>query len=115
MKPSQLFKDVRYLGEAEGDRKTYYVFETSAGYLVLGPTSAGGYYLNAVDKEAPEVVTRAFRGKQVTTTLLKGSSRRPGRFHSSLAALNVLYVMVALRRARKLKKRRGKAMVFKIR
>jgi hypothetical protein len=109
MKPSQLFRDVRYLGEAEGDRKTYYVFETSTRYLVLGPSSGGGYYLNEVDKKGPERVTRRFRGKQVTTTLVKGM------FQSSLAALNVLYVMVALRRARKLKKRRGRAMVFKMR
>jgi len=109
MKPSQLLRDVRYRGEAEGDRKTYYVFETSARYLVLGASSGGGYYLNAVDKKDPERVARRFRGKQVTTTLLKST------FKSSLAALNVLYVMVALRRARKLKKRQGKAMVFKIR
>ena len=115
MKPRELFKDARYLGEAEGDRKTYYVFETNKNYLVLGPTNQGGFYLTIVDQEGPDIITRTFRGKQVTSGLVRARARRADLFSSPLAALNVLYVMVALRRARKLKRRQGKAIVFKIR
>lgn len=114
MKVRDLFREARYVGEAEGDRKTYSVFETDSRYLVLGPTSQGGFYMNLVDRVAPQVLAKVFKGRQVTSGLVKKSGRRPDLFHSSLAALNVLYVMVALRRARKLKRREGKAIVFNI-
>ncbi len=114
MKPRELFKDIRYVGEAKGDRKTYYVFETGTHFLVVGPAREAGYYVTVVDRKAPEAISRAFRRKRVTSSLVKRSARRPAVFHSSLAALNVLYAMVALRRARKLKRRQGKAIVFKI-
>jgi hypothetical protein len=114
MKPADLFKGVRYVGKAEGDRKTYYVFESDVGYLVVAPNSTGRFNLNVVDAEAPDVMTRAFRGKKLTTGRLQQSSRRPDLFGSPFASLNALYVMVALGRARKLKRREGKAMLFKI-
>jgi hypothetical protein len=114
MKPFNLFKGVEYLGQAEGDRKTYYIFHTDDHYLVAGPTSGGGYYLSVVDREAPEVIARVFKGRKVTSRRVKDGSRRPDLFYSSLAALNALYTLVGQRRARKLKKREGKAILFKI-
>jgi hypothetical protein len=51
----------------------------------------------------------------VTTVRLRKDGRRPDLFGSPFAALNALYVMVGLGRARKLKHREGKAMLFKIR
>ena len=114
MKVPDLFKGVRYVGTAEGDRKTYYVFEKEGGYLVVAPNYEGGFNLNVVDGEAPEVVTKAFKGKRLTARRLRDSSRRPDLFSAPFASLNALYVMVALGRARKLKQREGKAMVFKI-
>ncbi len=113
MKTAELFKDIRYVGQAEGDRKTYYVFEGKNQYLVVGPTR-DGYYVNVVDREAPEVITKAFKRKKVTSVLVKRTARRPDLFPGSRESLRTLYVMVALRRARKLKQRQGKAMVFKI-
>ncbi len=114
MKFPELFKGVRYVGKAEGDRKTYYVFESDVGYLVVAPNSIGSFNLNIVDAEVPDVMTRSFRGKKLTAGRLKHSNRRPDLFGSPFASLNALYVMVALGRARKLKRREGKAMVFKI-
>ncbi len=113
MKTAELFKDIRYVGQAEGDRKTYCVFEGKNQYLVVGP-ARDGYYVNVVDREAPEVITRAFKRKKVTSVLVKRTARRPDLFPGSLPSLNALYVMVALRRARKLRQRQGKAIVFKI-
>jgi hypothetical protein len=42
MKIQNLFKGVRYVGKAEGDRKTYWVFESDSDYLVVAPNSTGG-------------------------------------------------------------------------
>jgi hypothetical protein len=114
MKIPNLFKGTRYAGKAEGDRRTYYVFESDVGYLVVAPNSAGGFNLNIVDRKVPDAVTSAFKGKKVTAARLKRSSRRPGLFRGPFSSLQALYVTVALGRAQKLKQREGKAMVFKI-
>ena len=114
MKIPDLFKGVRYVGKAEGDRRTYYVFEGDGGFLVVAPNSAGGFNLNVVDREVPDAVTSGFKGKKLTAGRLKRNSRRPDLFGGPFSSLQALYVMVALGRARKLKRREGKAMVFKI-
>ena len=113
MRLAGLFKGVRYIGVAKGNRKTYSLFETDSHYLVLGP-SRDGYYLNLVNRRAPGLIAKGFSGRKVTTKQvsqrLKTSTLLPDR----LAALSALYVMVALGRAQKLKQRQGKAFVFKI-
>ena len=40
MKIRDLFTGTRYVGRAEGDRRTYSVFEGDVGYLVVTPTRA---------------------------------------------------------------------------
>jgi hypothetical protein len=114
MKIPNLFKGVRYVGKTEGDRRTYYVFESDGGYLVVAPNSSGGFNLNVVHRVVPDVVTGAFKGKKLTAGRLKQTSRRADLFRAPFSALQALYVLVALGRARKLKSREGKAMVFKI-
>jgi hypothetical protein len=114
MKVSELFSGIRYVGKAEGDRKTYYVFEGDSGYIVVTPSSGSTFNMSVVDSEVPDVVSKSFKKKRVTSVRLKGSSRRPDLFGAPFATLNALYVMVALGRARKLKRREGKAMVFRI-
>lgn len=115
MKIRELFTGIRYIGRAEGDRRSYYVFESDAGYLVLTPNSDHSFTVNIVDAEAPAVVTSRFKGNQLTAKRLRKGSRRPDLFGSPFSPLNTLYAMVALGHARKLKRREGKAMVFKIR
>ena len=114
MKVAELFSGIRYIGKAEGDRKTYYVFEAQSGYIVLTPSSGTSFNMSVVDAEVPEVISKAFKTKRLTSVRLRGSNRRPDLFGAPFAPLNALYVMVALGRARKLKRREGKAMVFKI-
>jgi len=113
MKIPDLFKGVRYAGKAEGDRRTYYVFESEGGYLIVAPNSSGGFNLNVVDSDVPDAVTGAFKGKKLTAGGLKHKSRRPDLFGGPFSSLQALYVMVARGRARKLKRHEGKAMVFK--
>jgi hypothetical protein len=115
MKIAQLFTGARYLGRAEGDRQRYYIFGSGAGYLVVAPNSDRSFNMNLVDAEAPEAIARAFKGKRLTTGILRKSGRRPDLFGTSFGCLNALYVMVGLGRARKLKLRQGRSMVCKIR
>lgn len=114
MKVSELFSEIRYIGKAEGDRNTYYVFEAHSGYIVVTPSSGTSFNMSVVDVEAPEVISKTFKSKRLTSVRLKDSNRRPDLFGAQFATLNALYVMVALGRARKLKRREGRAMVFKI-
>ncbi len=114
MSVKTLFNAARFVGQAEGDRRKYYVFEAAAGYLVAAPQGPHSYSVTVIQREAPEVISNKFRGAQITVSTLKAKGRRPDLFDRYFDRLNALYVMVALRKARKLKKRVGKAMVFKI-
>jgi len=114
MRVRDVFSDVRYVGQAQGDRRSYSVFESRAGYLVVAPNSARGFYVNIVKAETPQVIQKAFQGRELTAKRLRKSGRRPDLFRPDFAPLNSLYVMVALGRARKLKRHEGKSMVFKI-
>jgi len=109
-----LFNGARFVGQAEGDRRKYYVFEAAAGYLVAAPQAPHSYSVTVIQREIPEVISSKFRGTQITVSTLKAKGRRPDLFDRYFDRLNALYVMVALHKARKLKKRVGKAMVFKI-
>ena len=105
------FKDVRYVGRARGARRTYHVFEGSHAYLVVSPNSRGGLNVNPVSRKAPELISRRFNGRHLTSKRL---AKAGGAFRAAFAPLNALYVMVALGRASKLKKLDGKSMVFSI-
>ena len=114
MRIPALLQRLEFVGQAEGDRRTYYVFKGNSAYVVASPNGKAALNVSVVDAEVPEVITRRFGGREVTSSTLKHKSHRPDLFGASFAALNGLYAMVALGRARKLKKREGKAMVFRI-
>jgi len=105
------FKDVRYVGRAKGSRRTYHVFQSSHAYLVVSPNSRGGLNVNPVSGKAPDLITRRFRGRHITSKRL---AKAGGPFRAAFAPLNALYVMVALGRASKLKIMEGRSMVFSI-
>ena len=110
----RLFSGARFIGEAEGERRTYYVFQGESGYLVATPQSPRNYSVTLVQNEAPDVISRKFEGKLVTVSMLKSKRNRSGMFRDYFDRLNALYVMVALGRARKLKNKLGKAMLFRV-
>jgi hypothetical protein len=105
------FKEVRYAGRARGERRTYHVFEGSHAYLVVSPNTRGGLNVNPVSRRAPDLISKRFHGRHVTSKRLAKSG---GPFRAAFAPLNALYVMVALGRATKLKIRDGRSMVFSI-
>jgi hypothetical protein len=104
----------RIARQAEGDRRTYYIFQGESGYLVATPQSPRNYSVTLVQNKVPDVISRKFKGKQVTVKMLKPKGTRAGLFRDYFDRLNALYVMVALGRARKLKKKLGKAMLFRV-
>ena len=111
MKIPDYFKDVSYVGRAKGTRRTYHIFQGSHAYLVVSPNSRGGLNVNPVNRKVPEVVSRRFHGRHITSKRL---AKTGGPFRAAFAPLNALYVMVALGRATKLKITEGKSMVFSI-
>jgi hypothetical protein len=114
VKIQTLLRGLPFVGLAEGERVTYYVFEGNGAYLVVSENSRGGLNMNVVDQDAPAVISRRFSGRRVTGTTLAQRGRRPDLFRDSFSRLNALYTMVALGRAKKLKQRLGRSMVFKI-
>lgn len=114
MRIPDLFKDLAYVGKAEGDKKLYHVFENPKGFLVVAGNAANAYNVNWVDRAAVDVVHSRFRGRKITTAHVRQKSGRPKLFTGGFVALNTLYAMVATGRARKLRERQGRAMVFKI-
>ena len=94
---------LEYSGEVEGKRQTYYVFRGRSQYLVMSfsrsKPNAGNF--NVVAVQAVEYVARRFGGKQgLTAKILNKTSRRPRLVRGHLAALNILYVLVATGRAK---------------
>ena len=114
MRIPTLLNRLPFVGQAEGDRRTYYVFEGNGAYLVVSPNKGGGLTLSVVDQETPGVISRRFSGQRVTGRMLTEKGRRPDLFGDSFSPLNALYTMVALGRARKLKQKMGRATLFKI-
>ena len=82
--------------------------------MVAAPQAPHSYSVTVIQREAPEVISNKFRGSQITVSTLKTKGRRPDLFDRYFDRLNALYVMVALGKARKLKKRLGKAMLFQV-
>jgi len=113
MKVASLFKDLSFIGQIEGDRRTYYVFK-GMDYLLVSANGRDGFNVNVVDQEVPEVIKKKFAGKRVTGRMLADQARRPDLFSPGFSSLNALYVAGALGLAKKLVKKQGRAMVFKI-
>ena len=99
MNIKKLVQGLSYVGEAAGKRQTYYVFRGQDYFLVLSfsktKPQAGNF--NIVDSEAVDYVRNRLRGKKgVTANDVVARARRSRHVPRSLAALNILYVLVAL-------------------
>ena len=101
---SRLQKGLVFRGEVTGIRQTYYVLEAEGGFFVMSfaraETKAGSGYFNVVDGKAVDYVRERFAGvRNVTAKDVLARARRTGHAPTSLAALNILYVLVALDQA----------------
>lgn len=89
-------------GEVQGKRQHYYTLSSARQYFVMSVSSskrdAGNF--NLVSKSAVDQLYRRLRGQQGRTARLVFDRTRNRRLvPSPLAALNILYVLVATNRA----------------
>src|SRR5260370_42229122 len=96
MKIQSLLQKLPFVGQAEGERLTYYVFEGNQAYLVVSPNSRGGLSMNGVDEETPEVISRRFSGQRVTGRMLAETGRRAHLFADHISPLDASYTIVAV-------------------
>jgi hypothetical protein len=99
-----LQRGLEYRGRVEAVRQTYHVFESRGYYFVLSfaraRTRRGSGYFNLVDQAAVDYVYRRVAGmRAVTAKQVLAVARRTRHVPTRLLALNVLYVLVALKRA----------------
>lgn len=108
-----------YRGEVTGVRQTYYVFEAEGAYFVLSFARAeskpGAGYFNMVDAKAVDYVRQRFAGERhVTAKDVVARARRTSHTPTSLVALNILYVLVALNEAKIVAEGPNRQLVFSV-
>lgn len=115
-----LQRGLQYCGRVEAVRQTYHVFEATGYFFVLSfalPKSkrASGYF-NVVDKAAVDYVQHRIGGTRgVTAKDVLASARRTKHVPTSLLALNILYVLVALQSATILRIGEHRQLFFSVR
>lgn len=117
MNVKTLTRGLKYKGDAEGKRQTYYVFEGSGYYFVLSfkknNQNAGNF--NVIDSEAADFVQKKFGGKAgITSKDVVSGAHKTRYFSKELDALNVLYVLVATKRAKVDKRFKSQSLYFNI-
>jgi len=113
-----LTKGLQFHGEVQGKRQHYYVLSSPRQYFVmsisLSKRDAGNF--NLVSRPAVDGLYRRLRGQRGLTARLVFDRSRKGRLvASSLAALNMLYVMAATGRASIDAKRKSPQIFFNVR
>jgi hypothetical protein len=96
-----LQRGLKYIDRVEAIRQTYHVFEAHGYFFVLSFARSrarrGSGYFNVIATEAVDYVQKRFGGTRgVTAKDVLAASRRTRRIPTSLVALNVLYILVAL-------------------
>jgi hypothetical protein len=115
----KLQQGLKYRGRVAAVRQTYHVFEARDYFFVLSfalsKARKGSGYFNVVDLAAVNYVQKRLGGRSaVTAKDVLSSARRTRHVSSSLAALNLLYVLVALEQASLLRVGANRQMFFSI-
>jgi hypothetical protein len=105
MNIKSLQRGLEYRGRVAGVRQTYHVFEAEDYFFVLSfarsKTRRGSGYFNVIDQEAIRYVQSRLGGQRgVTAKEVASRARRTKYVPTSLVALNILYVLVALGQAK---------------
>lgn len=116
----KLQKGLKYRGRVAAVRQTYHVFEAQDYFFVLSfalsVARRGSGYFNVVDLAAVNYVQKRLGGRSgLTAKAVFLSARRTKHVSSSLAALNILYVLVALGQAVLLRVGTHRQLFFSIR
>jgi hypothetical protein len=99
-----LQRGLTYRGRVKAVRQTYHVFEAQGYFFVLSfalsKARRGSGYFNVIDTRAVDYVQQRMGGSRaVTAKDVAAAARRTRYIPTTLAALNVLYILVALRAA----------------
>lgn len=116
----KLQQGLKYRGRVAAVRQTYHVFEARDYFFVLSfalsMARKGSGYFNVVELAAVNYVQKRLGGRSgVTAKDVVSSARRTKHVTSSLSALNILYVLVALEQARLLRVGVHRQLFFSIR
>jgi hypothetical protein len=95
-------RGLEFHGEVQGKRQHYYVLSSVRQYFVMSvsPSKRNAGNFNLVSRSAVDRLYRRLRGQQgLTAKVVFNRSRNRRLVPSHLAALNMLYVLVATGRA----------------
>jgi hypothetical protein len=114
-----LQRGLKYRGRVKAVRQTYHVFEAQRYFFLLSfslsKTRRGSGYFNVIDTDAVDYVQQRMGGtRAVTARDVMAASRRTRHVPSALAALNVLYILVALRSASIVRTGKHRQLVFAV-
>jgi hypothetical protein len=116
----KLQQGLEYRGRVPAVRQTYHVFEGRDYFFVLSFARSkgrkGSGYFNVVNQAAVEFVQARLGGRSgVTAKDVVEVARRTTHVPASLLALNILYVLVALKQATILRAGEHRQLFFSIR
>ena len=120
MNIKMLQRGLKYCGRVKAVRQTYHVFEAQGYFFVLSfalsKTRRGSGYFNVIDTDAVEYVQQRMGGTRgVTAKDVVTAARRTRHIPSTLAALNVLYILVALQAASIVRAGKNRQLFFAVR
>jgi hypothetical protein len=116
----ELQRGLNYRGRVAAVRQTYHVFEAKDYFFVLSfARSKGGRasgYFNVVDRKAVHYVQTRLGGRSgVTAKDVVALARRTKHVSGGLQALNILYVLVALKQGAILRAGAHRQLFFSMR
>ena len=116
----KLQQGLKYRGRVVAVRQTYHVFEAKDYFFVLSfalsKARKGSGYFNVVDQVAVHFVQARLGGRSgVTAKDVVSVARRTKHVPTSLVALNILYVLVALEQATLLRAGEHRQLFFSVR
>lgn len=118
MKPEEVLGGLRFVGEVEASRQTYYVHEGEDEFVLLsvGRAKPDTGHINVLPSEAVDYVHRLAAGEQaVVATDILARSKKPALIRNRFDALNALYVLCATNRAKKDNRYRRRQLIFNVR
>lgn len=115
-----LQRGLKYRGRVVAVRQTYYVFEAIDYFFVLSfalsKARKGSGYFNVVNQKSVNYAQARLGGRSgVTAKAVVAIARRTKHVPTTLAALNILYVLVALKQAAILRTGAHQQLFFSVR
>jgi len=114
-----LQRGLNYRGRVEAVRQTYHVFEAQGYYFVLSfalsRSRRGSGYFNVIDTDAVDYVQQRIGGTRgVTAKDVVATARRTRYVPTTLVALNILYILMALGSASILRSGANRQLFFSV-